>query len=101
MDELHLVYCAERTIYGQTTGREPSRFLSEIPKNLLEHRRAQPETAAVSPGDRIVHAEFGEGIVLAVIDKGKEVEWEVMFHPSIGMKRISPGQGRVRLAPGR
>ncbi|MBX6396411.1 MAG: UvrD-helicase domain-containing protein, partial [Alicyclobacillaceae bacterium] len=26
MDELHLVYCAERTIYGQTTGREPSRF---------------------------------------------------------------------------
>ena len=37
---LYLTYARQRTIYGRTEMSRPSRFLSEIPEELVEHREA-------------------------------------------------------------
>ena len=37
---LYLTYARQRTIYGRTEMSRPSRFLAEIPEELVEHREA-------------------------------------------------------------
>jgi DNA helicase-2/ATP-dependent DNA helicase PcrA len=84
---LYLTYARERRIFGGR--REPaiaSRFLDELPGELLEQERSSPREgspwaavggAAPQPieprpalelatGDDIVHASFGEGVVTAI-----------------------------------
>lgn len=53
--QLYLVYTFRRTIFGNTDPREPSRFLADIPEELLVRngvRKAVPTTPASSPRDR-------------------------------------------------
>lgn len=88
---LHMTYCTERTLYGQVAVREPSRFLAELPATHIVHQSlTAAELYTWKPGDRVRHAQFGEGIVTAVwpASGGGEEELEVMFHPSVGMKRF-------------
>jgi DNA helicase-2/ATP-dependent DNA helicase PcrA len=83
---LYLTYARERRIFGGR--REPaiaSRFLDELPAELLEQERSAPRAGspwapggaasqAIEPrpalelatGDDIVHASFGEGVVTAI-----------------------------------
>jgi DNA helicase-2/ATP-dependent DNA helicase PcrA len=84
---LFLTYARERRIFG---GRRepaiPSRFLDELPDELLEQERSTPRAGApwsqvggapsqaiepgpalqLATGDDVVHASFGEGVVTAV-----------------------------------
>jgi DNA helicase-2/ATP-dependent DNA helicase PcrA len=92
-DRLHMTWCMERTLFGQTSVKEPSRFLDELPETHI--RRVTLTNAELyewKPGDKIRHHEYGEGIVLATKPDGvgdnKEPHLEVMFHPSIGVKVI-------------
>lgn len=100
-DRLYLSYAHSRTLHGGGGFRLPSRFLKEIPDELLERRETHvasgagqgpralgtresrsrfgaPSTSAeeaeektrrspaagFAPGDKVVHAKFGEGVVL-------------------------------------
>jgi DNA helicase-2/ATP-dependent DNA helicase PcrA len=86
---LTLTYARRRTIFGASGTGIPSRFLGEIPSDLVErHSTAMPATgwglgtpggsggfkAVPDPGpalhltvgDDVVHASFGEGVVTAV-----------------------------------
>jgi DNA helicase-2/ATP-dependent DNA helicase PcrA len=90
-NSLHLAYCTERMLYGQSTMRDPSRFLSELPSSHVRRLTlTNDELYTWKPGDRVRHTQFGEGIVLEVKEVGEEGKKEthlgVMFHPSVGMK---------------
>jgi DNA helicase-2/ATP-dependent DNA helicase PcrA len=99
-DRLHLSFARSRTLHGGAGYKIPSRFLSEIPKDLVDYRsgsasvgpayqaasrrvRGRGDTGVrpgtgpsssgdrsaqvgLAPGDRVVHARFGEGVVLGV-----------------------------------
>jgi len=91
MDRLVLTHAAWRTLYGQTVAREPSRFLAEIREDLVARVDLAEalEPAVLRPGDRVVHPQHGQGIVVAVDARAEEERVQVMFHPSIGMKWVS------------
>jgi DNA helicase-2/ATP-dependent DNA helicase PcrA len=90
-DKLHMTYCMERTLFGQASYKEPSRFLDELPETHVRRLTlTNDQLYDWKPGDKIRHMKYGEGIVLAVKPDGvgdnKEPHLEVMFHPSVGMK---------------
>lgn len=77
-EKVYLLFTAERNIFGSTQVNAPSRFLDDIPENLLEVKDKQPEkiyTAskvetkiAVSDfrgGERVHHEVFGDGLIIA------------------------------------
>ncbi|GMA49612.1 DNA helicase PcrA [Alicyclobacillus contaminans] len=105
-DVLYLTYCTERTLFGQATYKEPSRFLSELPDTHVERVTMTNDMLYDwKPGDKIRHLKYGEGIVLTVYEKGlgdnPEPQLEVMFHPSVGMKVIPKKYAKPPLAPSR
>lgn len=90
-DKLFLSYCTERTLFGQASMRDPSRFLAELPEATIARLNLMNEVRFDwKPGDKVVHPQFGEGIILAVKQTGegeqKETNLEAMFHPSVGLK---------------
>ncbi|MCL6444362.1 MAG: exodeoxyribonuclease V subunit gamma [Alicyclobacillus sp.] len=97
-DQLYLTYCTERTLYGQASLREPSRFLAELPETGVTRIHMTNDVLYDwKPGDHIRHPQYGEGVVLSVrkarpteeekaIPGQEETTLEVMFHPSIGLK---------------
>ncbi|MGH2961424.1 MAG: ATP-dependent helicase [Solirubrobacterales bacterium] len=81
---LSLTFARQRNLYGARGFNLPSRFLAEIPEELVERHAAVEATGwgtgdrlpAVAPpahapvelgvGDDVVHASFGDGVVTAV-----------------------------------
>jgi len=124
-DRLYLLHTFRRTLFGSNELSVPSRFLTDLPRDLvqgelpaspLKRRTRQtpsvsqtapmlgahavagrsPGVAATTPspvarfrvGDTVVHAKFGEGVVIEsqMIDDDQEVE--VAF-PGQGIKKLS------------
>jgi len=127
MDRLYLLHTFRRTMFGANQLSVPSRFLADLPSDLVEGhlpslaagernrqtplvsqpvpsastytgiRRllrggtATPSSASVPQfhvGDTVVHAKFGEGVIIEshIIDDDQEVE--VAF-PDLGIKKLS------------
>ncbi|HKX75120.1 MAG TPA: DNA helicase PcrA, partial [Acidimicrobiia bacterium] len=101
-DRLFLTSAWSRMLFGGTNYNPPSRFLKEIPADLLEKagkRRRDTATEApwstratvsaeeVAPGDRVRHDKWGEGTVREVIGIGERAEAEVIFDVE-GKKRL-------------
>jgi DNA helicase-2/ATP-dependent DNA helicase PcrA len=62
--ELALTACRRRRVFGTFQAAEPSRFLSEIPADLLEVRGRAAEAEERFPlGCGVFHEEYGPGIV--------------------------------------
>ncbi|MFN2309468.1 MAG: DNA helicase II [Gammaproteobacteria bacterium] len=96
-----LVSCAERRrLHGSESYALPSRFLREIPKHLIEEVRPQVQVSrplygaeprgasptafgepagALSLGQRVQHARFGEGVVLNYEGQGAHARVQVNF----------------------
>ncbi|MES9901587.1 MAG: DNA helicase II, partial [Sedimenticola sp.] len=80
MEQLFLSYAESRRLHGSETFPRPSRFLREIPPELMQEVRARPqvsravytpsptafvmEESAFQLGQRVEHPKFGEGVVL-------------------------------------
>lgn len=100
-DRLYLTRASRRAHYGSYESTCPSRFLVEIPANLIEGAPErsfsagrtwaiswQPSPAArFEEGDRVHHAAFGEGIVAESQVRSGEEEVTVVFKRG-GVKRI-------------
>ncbi|MFC4818981.1 DNA helicase II [Dokdonella ginsengisoli] len=104
-DRLVLSYAESRRLHGVESYARPSRFLNEIPAELLHEVRprvqvsrpafagrvvsaAVPDTAApFKLGQRVRHASFGEGIVLSYEGAGAHTLVEVNFADA-GRKRL-------------
>jgi len=98
---LHLTRAWSRNLWGQSQYNGPSRFLGEIPEHLItsvkrprhsDHQPVPASRAAVSgdeiaAGDRVRHAHWGDGVVVAVIGRGEAAEATVAFQ-GMGEKRL-------------
>lgn len=100
--KLFLTSAWSRTLWGATNYNPPSRFLKEIPTNLIEaaekrNRNARAESAAgpshtvssseISAGDRVRHDKWGLGTVQEVVGGGDRAEAVVIFEAE-GKKRL-------------
>ena len=100
MEKLVISYAEIRRIYGREEYHRPSRFLSELPSELLDEVRAkarfQPPVskgnfASVADdtgfrlGQTVNHAKFGHGVILAVEGGGAHTRVQVKF-PEHGSK---------------
>ena len=114
-ENLYLTHCRQRTIYGNTRNCRPSRFLTEIPQELLttrdplDYRIGSETTAAVNeaasetpeqallefvPGDVVRHRKWGVGTVTAVRGQGPSAEIRVDF-PRLGVKTLMAGYAKL------
>lgn len=93
-ERLYLTYCTQRMLYGRYCENEPSRFLEEIPPELVQTWEDAPrETPAFAPGDRVRHRMWGEGVVVGLEGVGDDAQVRVAF-PEQGVKTLL-----VRYAP--
>lgn len=121
MDHLYLLHTFRRTIFGQSALSTPSRFLCDIPDELVEgkpqmsapiqrpravspdrsvvwdHKASPTPSHPVQPhfaiGDTVAHTKFGEGVIIGSHLTSDDQEVEVAF-PGQGIKRLS-----VNIAP--
>jgi DNA helicase-2/ATP-dependent DNA helicase PcrA len=90
--QLYLTYAEQRRLHGQDMYSTPSRFLREIPADLVEDvrptmivsrplfRRAEAQSVGgVRLGQRVRHGKFGEGIVLNSEGSGAHARIQVNF----------------------
>jgi DNA helicase-2/ATP-dependent DNA helicase PcrA len=93
-DRLYLSYAEQRRLHGIDNYSTPSRFLREIPAELIEEirprmhvarpiARAAPATRAsingVELGRRVRHRKFGEGVILNSEGSGAHARVQVNF----------------------
>jgi DNA helicase-2/ATP-dependent DNA helicase PcrA len=96
MSQLYLTYAESRRLHGSESYPLPSRFLREIPFDLIEEVRARPQVsrpyaAAAGSlgkaqaetgfrlGQRVLHPKFGEGVVLNAEGQGNGARVQVNF----------------------
>jgi DNA helicase-2/ATP-dependent DNA helicase PcrA len=95
--ELYLTHAEQRRMHGVETFATPSRFLREVPAELVEevrpamivsrpiYRRSAPAErlgSGVRLGQRVRHGKFGEGIVLNSEGSGAHARVQVNFEGS-------------------
>jgi DNA helicase-2/ATP-dependent DNA helicase PcrA len=107
---LYLTRAVTRTWWGRPAYHKQSRFLGEIPENLIEWRRdaaaAAPPASerlarrpgvhalgnravpSLSPGDRVNHDSYGLGTVLSVEGRGDDPEAKIDFGGDYGIKHL-------------
>ncbi len=116
-ERLHLSRAAVRSAWGAPQYNPPSRFLDEIPADLVDWERELSGAAAVgrrdqrpavatlaarpgvrSPGnrpivalaagDRVTHDTYGLGSVVRTLGEGEKTQAEVDFGGELGVKRF-------------
>ncbi len=105
MEEVHFIHATMRNIFGNTHVNDMSRFLKEIPENLINmedpyDRRTEVQkqrmkktsdfTGAfpmekVQPGSQVYHPKFGQGKVV-----GKQGSMLTIIFDKAGLKKIDP-----------
>lgn len=113
-EELYLTHAVSRTLFGKTQSNSASRFLKEIPEDLLNKparkesryagasssqkpvkrgpsrrttKRSEVASGTWNVGDKVVHKAWGEGMVSNVNEKNGTVELDIIFK-SQGPKRL-------------
>ena len=95
MRRLYLTYAEQRRMYGVDQYGQPSRFLSELPAELIEEvrprvqvfrptfipRKSTVETPVVGMrmGSRVRHGKFGDGVILNFEGNGPHARVQVNF----------------------
>ncbi|MBZ0279483.1 MAG: UvrD-helicase domain-containing protein [Anaerolineae bacterium] len=119
MNHLYLTYAFRRVMFGDSTPSRPSRFLADIPAQLVEGlsprlqqgnqekrylsettwERTPPKPRAVQvvskpptkyrTGQRVRHAKFGDGVVIDSQVRSGDEEVTVSFKQPHGLKRLA------------
>ena len=111
MEQLYLCYAESRRLHGNENYPLPSRFLREIPPELIQEVRARPQVArpVYAPagtsdraqesgyrlGQRVMHPKFGEGVVLSAEGQGDGARLHVNFE-SVGAKWLIAGYANLQ-----
>ncbi|HXW87750.1 MAG TPA: DNA helicase PcrA [Streptosporangiaceae bacterium] len=110
MKQLYVTRAATRTWFGRPGYHAQSRFLTDVPADLIEWRRdesaaTQPASErlarrpgvrvvgnrpvpALQPGDRVNHDSYGLGTVLSVEGRGDDPEAKIDFGGDYGVKHL-------------
>lgn len=115
MQKLVITYAESRRIYGQEKFSAVSRFVGEIPPNMLHHVRSQSRTShhshalgrfhtgasheaftqtGYSLGQRVRHSKFGEGTVINYEGSGPQSRVQVNFD-AVGSKWLAVDYARL------
>ncbi|MBA4538247.1 hypothetical protein H1Z61_14165 [Bacillus aquiflavi] len=116
-EELYMTNAQMRTLFGRTNMNSPSRFMNEIPEELVENvtqseqrtpsfmkrkleateRRAVVRPVATATGgnaihwkvgDKAEHGKWGIGTVVSVKGEGEGMELDIAFPSPTGVKRL-------------
>jgi len=105
MKRLFLTRATARSTYGQPNYNPESRFLAEIPEDLIDRQGETPSPLGLSGtgfarpqkreepvmvlnvGDRVLHDKFGMGTVVATTGQNEKAEATIDFK-SAGQKRL-------------
>jgi DNA helicase-2/ATP-dependent DNA helicase PcrA len=112
MQQLYLTYAEQRRLHGMDNYSAPSRFLAELPSELLEEIRPQVQVSrpvyrpgkvggsartasgygatsheGFQLGQRVQHTKFGDGVILNFAGQGAQTRVQVNF-ASVGMKEL-------------
>ena len=96
MRQLYITYAEQRRLYGVDQYGQPSRFISELPADLIEEIRPrlqvsrpvfvrrpasldEPPSHSMRMGSRVRHAKFGDGVVLNFEGAGPQARIQVNF----------------------
>lgn len=95
MQQLYLTYAEQRRLHGTDSYAQPSRFIREIPSELIDEIRPQismstpraagrfrvmeEAPAGVRLGQRVRHAKFGDGMVLNYQGQGAHAQVQINF----------------------
>ncbi|HSG88399.1 MAG TPA: DNA helicase II [Pseudomonadales bacterium] len=111
MRQLYVTYAESRRLHGQESYNRPSRFIREMPAELLEEVRlntaitrptstsfgssrgagpAPVEDSGLSLGQRVRHPSFGEGMVVESEGQGQRARVQVNFD-DVGSKWLMLG----------
>ncbi len=80
--ELYITSCRRRMLYGRFEEAWGSRFLEEIPKDRIEILGAAPlrvSSSPYSPGTRIYHDDYGEGVITKNLKNSGHLVIQVNF----------------------
>jgi DNA helicase-2/ATP-dependent DNA helicase PcrA len=114
MQQLYLTHAESRRLHGREEYPMPSRFLREMPPELLEEVRgsgvSQPyaapnkgagtdarQAAGFQLGQQVVHPKFGSGVVLSTEGSGNHARIQVNFE-SVGAKWLVLAYARLDAA---
>jgi DNA helicase-2/ATP-dependent DNA helicase PcrA len=111
---LYLTYAETRRLHGTDTYNRPSRFLQEIPAELLSEVRMkgaverqygtgsaassslfEDDSAALRMGQRVLHQKFGEGVVLQCEGNGERARVQINF-ADVGAKWLMLGYANLQ-----
>ncbi|NKC00433.1 MAG: DNA helicase II [Pseudomonadales bacterium] len=113
MKELYLTYAETRRLHGQDSYNRPSRFLLEIPQELVSEVRMNGavERPFTSPsegslfaeenefgfriGQGVLHGKYGEGVIIQMEGSGDRAKVEVNF-PGVGAKWLMVGYANLQ-----
>jgi DNA helicase-2/ATP-dependent DNA helicase PcrA len=96
MRQLYVTYAEQRRLYGVDQYGQPSRFIGELPADLIEEIRPRLQvtrpvfnrrlasldeapTHGMRMGSRVRHAKFGDGVVLNFEGNGPQARVQVNF----------------------
>ncbi len=95
MRHLYITYAEQRRLYGVDTYGQPSRFISELPAELIEEIRPRLQVSrplyvkrsssleetpsSMRMGSRVRHSKFGDGVVLNFEGNGPHARIQVNF----------------------
>ena len=98
MKELYLTYAETRRLHGHDSYNRPSRFLLEVPRELVQEVRMNgavqrplghngaidanaddEDIFGLKMGQRVNHGKYGEGVVLQFEGSGERAKVEVNF----------------------
>ena len=116
-ERLYLLRAFRRRLYGSGQGHPPSRFLADLPPQLVRTPgRQTPRQAAVAydrwtdaapaaqpaaanapfkAGDKVTHAVFGQGIVVNCNPSAGDFEVVVAFAGDSGIKRLAHSYAKL------
>jgi DNA helicase-2/ATP-dependent DNA helicase PcrA len=105
MQRLYLTHAESRRLHGREEYPMPSRFLREVPPELLEEVRgggvsrpasgpAAQASGAFQLGQQVVHPKFGSGVVLNTEGAGNQARIQVNFE-SVGAKWLVLAYARL------
>ena len=110
--ELYMTCARARMLYGQTRSNPPSRFLTEIPEQIVAEVNVQRQvngagktpfrstaeqipksfggdlTANWSAGDQVEHRKWGVGTVIETAGAEEDLELVIAFAPPIGNRKL-------------
>jgi DNA helicase-2/ATP-dependent DNA helicase PcrA len=116
-ERLYMSHAWRRTLWGTTSHNIPSRFLSEVPSELVHdvgvvgsgkadfgfprppsrRQTTGAETLGLAAGDQVVHDRWGEGTVISASGEGDGAQAEVRFG-SVGRKKLLLSAAPLRRA---